>query len=165
MSVRKSFHANIRKSDLPMVNLGGVWRKNSILHYKVITSNYLKYACFPQKVRYVTTFYKRWPELLHTCSNVCPSRHLTYGGYFLFSPKISGRRQKLDPTLGPSNYKHLPKIPMFSAENSLYPRRFIRDGPELLHTCSTCMSIPRPYLRGVLFIFAEYIWSKKSAES
>ena len=26
-------------------------------------------------------------------------------------------------------------------------------------TCSTCMSIPRPYLRGGLFIFAEYIWS------
>ena len=26
-------------------------------------------------------------------------------------------------------------------------------------TCSTCMSIPTPYLRGVLFIFAEYIWS------
>ena len=26
-------------------------------------------------------------------------------------------------------------------------------------TCSTCMSIPRPFLRGVLFIFAEYILS------
>ena len=26
-------------------------------------------------------------------------------------------------------------------------------------TCSTCMSIPTPYLRGVLFIFADYIWS------
>ena len=65
---------------------------------------------------------------------------------------------------------------MFSAENSICAR-FTRDGPERLHTCSTCMSIPRPYLRGVLFIFAEYIWSyvvrtytcihvsKKSAES
>ena len=48
---------------------------------------------------------------------------------------------------------------MFSAENSICPRRFIRDGPELLHTCSTCMSIARPYLRGVLFIFTECIWS------
>ena len=26
-------------------------------------------------------------------------------------------------------------------------------------TCSTCKAIPRPYLRGVLFIFAEHIWS------
>ena len=111
MSVRKRFHANIRKSDLPMVNL-------------------------------------RW--------NVT---------------------QKLDPTLEPSNYKQLPKIRMFSAENLVCPQRFIRDGPELLHTCSTCMSIPKPHLRGVLFIFAEYMWwyvvrtyacihvSKKSAES
>ena len=77
---------------------------------------------------------------------------------------------------------------MFSAENSLRPWRFIWDGPQLLHTCSTCMSIPRHYLggvlfilyemdlnfcttcstcmsiprnylRGVFFIFAEYIWS------
>ena len=83
--------------------------------------------------------------------------------------------QKLDPTLEPSNYK---QIRMFSAENSICPRRFIRDGPEVLHTCSTCMSNPRPwYIRGVLFIVAEYIWSyvvrmyacihvsKKSAES
>ena len=93
MSVRKRFHANIRKSDLPMVNL-------------------------------------KW--------NVT---------------------QKLDPTLEPSNYKQLPKIRMFSAENSICPPRFIIDGPELLHTCSTCMSIPRRYLRGMLFIFAEYIWS------
>ena len=112
MSVSKRFHANIRKTDLPMVNL-------------------------------------RW--------NVT---------------------QKLDPTLEPSDYKRPPKIRMFSAENSICPRRFIRDGPELLHTCSTCMSIPRPYyIRRVLFIFAEYIWSyvvrtytcihvsKKSAES
>ena len=67
--------------------------------------------------------------------------------------------QKPDSTLEPSSYKHLPKIRMFSAEKSICPRRFIRDGPELLHTCSTCMSIPRPYLRGVLFTFAEYIWS------
>ena len=67
--------------------------------------------------------------------------------------------QKLDPTLVPSNYKQLPKVRMLAAENSICPRRFIRDGPELLHKCSTCMSIPRPYLRGVLLIFAEYIWS------
>ena len=93
MSARKSFHANIRKSDLTMVNL-------------------------------------EW--------NVT---------------------QKLDPTLEPSTYKQLPKIRMFSPENSICPRRFIRNGPELLYTCSTCISIPRPYLRGVLFIFAEHIWS------
>ena len=93
MSIRKSFHANIRKSDLPMVNL-------------------------------------EW--------------NIT---------------QKLHPTLKPSTYKQLPKIRMFSAETSICPRRFTRDGPELLHTCSTCMSIPRPYLRVVLFTFAEYIWS------
>ena len=90
-SVRKSFHANIRKSDLLMVDLQ--WKMT----------------------------------------------------------------QKPDPTLESSNYKQLPKIRMFSAENSMCPLHFIRDGPELLHTCSTCMSIPRPYLRGVLFIFAEYI--------
>ena len=48
---------------------------------------------------------------------------------------------------------------MFSAENSICPQSFIRDGPELLRTCSTCMSIPRPYLRGMLFICAEYIGS------
>ena len=47
--------------------------------------------------------------------------------------------QKLDPTLEPSNYKQLPNIRTFSAENSTCPRRFIRDGPELLQTCSTCM--------------------------
>ena len=66
--------------------------------------------------------------------------------------------QKPDPALEPSNYKHPPKIRMLSADNSIC-LRFVRDGPELLHTCSTCMSIPRPYLRGALFIFAEYIWS------
>ena len=66
--------------------------------------------------------------------------------------------QKLDPTLVPSNYKQLPKVRMLAAENSICPRRFIRDGPELLHKCSTCMSIPRPYLRGMLFIFAEHIF-------
>ena len=65
--------------------------------------------------------------------------------------------QKLDLTLEPSNYKQLPKTRMFSAQKSICQRRFIRDGPELLHTCSTCMSIPRPYLRGGLFIFTEYI--------
>ena len=64
MSVRRRFHANIRKSDLSMVNLN-------------------------------------W--------NVT---------------------RKLDPTLEPSNYKQLPKVRMFSAENSVCPRRFIRDGPE-----------------------------------
>ena len=93
MSVRKSFHASIRKSDLPMVNL-------------------------------------EW-----------------------------NMTQKLDPTLEPSNYKQLPKIRMFSAENSICARRFIRDGPELLHTCPTRMPMPRPDLRGVLYIFAEYISS------
>ena len=87
MSVRKSFHENIRKSDQPMV---------------------------------------------------CLEWNMT---------------QKADPALEPSNYKQLPKIRMFSAENSICPRRFIRDGPELLHTCSTCMSIPRPFLRGVFFYF------------
>ena len=73
MSVRKRFHANIGKSDLPTVNL-------------------------------------EW-----------------------------NMTQKLDPTLEPSNYKQLPNIRTFSAENSTCPRRFIRDGPELLQTCSTCM--------------------------
>ena len=57
--------------------------------------------------------------------------------------------QKPDPTLEPSNYRHLPKKSMFSAENLICPRRVIRDGPERLHTCSTCMSNPRYYLRGV----------------
>ena len=60
MCVRKSFHANIRKSDLLMVNL--MWNMT----------------------------------------------------------------QKPDPTLEPSNYKQLPKIRMFSAENSICPRRFMR---------------------------------------
>ena len=66
MSVRKCFHANIRKSGLPMVNL-------------------------------------KW-----------------------------NMAQKPDPTLEPSNNTYLPKICMFSAENSICPRYFIRDGPELL---------------------------------
>ena len=57
--------------------------------------------------------------------------------------------QKPDPTLAPSNYKHLPEICMFFAENLICPRRFLRDRPERLHTCSTCMSIPRSFLRGV----------------
>ena len=54
MSVRKSFHANIRKSDLPMVNLK--WNMTQKLdpnQNQVITSNYQKYVCFPQKIRYV----------------------------------------------------------------------------------------------------------------
>ena len=71
MPVRKRFHANIRKSDLPMVNL-------------------------------------KW-----------------------------NMTQKLDRTLEPSNFKQLPKIRMFFAENSPCPRRFIGDGPEPLHTCCT----------------------------
>ena len=57
--------------------------------------------------------------------------------------------QKLHPTLEPSAYKQPPIIRMFSAEKSVCPRRFIGDGPEFLHTCSTCMSNPRYYLRGV----------------
>ena len=67
--------------------------------------------------------------------------------------------QKPDPKQESRNYKQLPKIGMFSAENSICPRRFTWDGPEGLRTCSTCMSIPRPYLRGMLFICAEYIGS------
>ena len=110
MPVRERFHAIIRKSDLPMVNL-------------------------------------EW-----------------------------NMTQKLDPTLEPSNYKQLPKIRMFSAQKSMCPRRFIRDGPGLLHTCSTRVH-PETLPPGGAFIFAEYIWSyvvrtytsihvsKKSAES
>ena len=92
MSVRTCFHANVRKSDLHMVNL-------------------------------------EW-----------------------------NMTQKPDPTLEPSNYRHLPKKSMFSAENLICPRRVIRDGPERLHTCSTCMSNPRYYLRGVP-LFSPNIWS------
>ena len=42
--------------------------------------------------------------------------------------------QKLHPTLEPSSYKQPPIIRMFSAEKSVCPRRFIGDGPDLLHT-------------------------------
>ena len=85
--------------------------------------------------------------------------------------------QKPNPTLEPSIYKQLPKIRMFSAQKSICPRRFERDGPEHLNTCTTCTPIPRPYLRGVLFTFDGHISSyavrtytciyvsKKSAES
>ena len=67
--------------------------------------------------------------------------------------------QKLDPTLQLSNYKQLPKIRMF-----FRPQLFVRDGPELLHTCSTCMSIPRPYLltSGGCFSFSPNIFGLTS---
>ena len=42
--------------------------------------------------------------------------------------------QKLDPTLEPSNYNQLPKIHMFSETCLICSRRFIRDGPERLHS-------------------------------
>ena len=48
--------------------------------------------------------------------------------------------QKLHPTLEPSSYKQPPIIRMFSAEKSVCPRRFIGDGPELLHTHMFYMS-------------------------
>ena len=67
--------------------------------------------------------------------------------------------QKLDPTIEPSNLKQPPKIRMFSVQKSICPRLFVRYGPEILNTCSTYMSIPRLYLRGVLFTFAGCIWS------
>ena len=54
MSVRESFHANIRKSDLPMVNLERHMTQKLDRTLELSnTSNYLKYACFPQKIRYV----------------------------------------------------------------------------------------------------------------
>ena len=65
--------------------------------------------------------------------------------------------QKLDPTLEPSNYKQLPEVRMFFAESSILFQDLTSGG--------------------VLFYFAEYIWScvvrtytcihvsKKSAES
>ena len=62
--------------------------------------------------------------------------------------------QKLGPTLEPSNYKQLLKIRMFSAEISICPRRFVRDGPELLHLCSTCMYVhPETLPPGSAFYF------------
>ena len=54
LSVRTCFHANIRKSNLPMVNL-----QRNMMQKPDPTlepSNYKqlqKYACFPQKIRYV----------------------------------------------------------------------------------------------------------------
>ena len=70
-------------------------------------------------------------------------------------------KQKLDPTLKPSNYKQLRKIHMFSAQKSNYSTPFLRDRPwNFVHMFY--MSVPRPDLRGVFFCFFSLnirIWS------